>query len=141
VLVLQLAFDDVTENFRVLMRMLAKALACFHHVVVDHAQRAIAHVVGIEIAAKGERVPAVQPAEFRPAARGGRALHEGRFAACHWIHCGRFHDASIVSPPRTAQCFLSWLAMRFSYTCDDMELRHLRYFVTVAEEMNISRAS
>jgi DNA-binding transcriptional LysR family regulator len=30
--------------------------------------------------------------------------------------------------------------MRFSYTCR-MELRHLRYFVTAAEELNISRAS
>src|SRR5262245_26407096 len=31
--------------------------------------------------------------------------------------------------------------MPLGYTCSGMEIRHLRYFVTVAEELNISRAS
>src|SRR5947207_3017739 len=40
-----------------------------------------------------------------------------------------------------AQCFVLRAAMLSSYSWLAMELRHLRYFVTAAEELNVSRAS
>ncbi len=39
------------------------------------------------------------------------------------------------------QCFVLWQTMPLGYSSDGMELRHLRYFVTTAEELNVSRAS
>src|SRR5438876_3995298 len=68
IVVLQLAVDDIAEDLRVTMRMLTESLASFHYVVVDDAQGSKAHVIGIEIVAERERVPAAtSPARFASA--------------------------------------------------------------------------
>src|SRR5438876_3936997 len=64
VLVLQFAINDVAEDFRIPVRMLAKSPARLNYVVVDDPERSEAHVVGVEVVAKREAMPAMQPAEF-----------------------------------------------------------------------------
>ncbi len=65
----QFALDDIAENFRVPVGMLAKAPSRFHHIVIDDAQRTESHVVGIKIIAKGKGMTAMEPAQFSHAAR------------------------------------------------------------------------
>src|SRR5688572_6118894 len=84
VLVLQLAVDDVAEDFRVAMRMLAKTFARFYHVIVDNAQGTETHVVRIEKIAERECMPAVQPAQLALAAFVRSAFRDRRFA-CRWL--------------------------------------------------------
>src|SRR5437867_6104539 len=79
IVVLQLALDDVAEDLRVTMRMLTESLASLHYVIVDDAQGSKAHVIGIEIVAERERVPAVQPAKLGLPALARGALYDGRF--------------------------------------------------------------
>ncbi len=68
VAVLERAGDDVGEDLGVAVRMHAEARAGRDDIVIDHAQRAIAHVVWVEVLAKGKAVAAVEPAELRAAA-------------------------------------------------------------------------
>src|SRR3546814_20971590 len=60
--------SDVCSSDLVTMRVGIEAPAGRHPVLVDHAQVAESHMGGITITAEREGVPAVQPADVRPAA-------------------------------------------------------------------------
>src|SRR5438094_4789474 len=98
-------------------------------------------MVRIEIVAKRKCMPAMQPAKLgSPAVRRG-SLHNGWLGGSRSVQCCRFHARTLVPHSTPAQCFVLWRPMPFSYSFAAMELRHLRYFVTTAEELNVSRAS
>src|SRR5207237_4329430 len=62
VFVLEGSLENVRQDFHVPMAVRAEALSGLDPVVVQHAQRAKAHVTGVVIVAERERVPAVEPA-------------------------------------------------------------------------------
>ena len=61
VFVLQLAFQNIAEDFHVSMRMRPETLTPSDPVVVDHTQRAKAHVRRIVIIGEGKGVVGIQP--------------------------------------------------------------------------------
>jgi hypothetical protein len=62
VLVFQRAAEHDGDDFHVAMRVHVEATARRHHVVVDDAQAAEAHVIRVVVIRKGKREPGVQPA-------------------------------------------------------------------------------
>ena len=76
---LQRAVEHVGHDLHVPMPVGVEARAGPHAILVDHAQRAEAHVVGVVIVAEREGVAAVQPAEIGDAAlcrRVGQSIME-----------------------------------------------------------------
>jgi hypothetical protein len=65
--VLQLAAQDVGDDLHVAVRMRAETHARHHEIVVDDAQAAVTHPVGIVIIREAEGVITVQPPVIRVA--------------------------------------------------------------------------
>ena len=81
---------------------------------------------------------AVQPAEFGLTARLRRTF--GQDWCSGSVRFRHFHKSIFRQGGECGQYFVLFSAMPFVYT-RFMELRHLRYFVMAAEELNMSRAS
>ena len=62
VLVLERALEHASHDLHVAVRVRRKALARLDPVLVDHAQRAEAHVLRVVVVGEGERVAALEPA-------------------------------------------------------------------------------
>ena len=79
VLVFQVARQRNGDNLHVVVRMLAEAHTPGHGVVVEHAQHAKIHSLGVVIPRKAERVVRIEPAVVGVPARIG-AVQNG---LCH----------------------------------------------------------
>jgi hypothetical protein len=73
VLVRELAFQQIGEDLHVAVRVHREAHAGRHDVVIDHAQRAEAHVRGVVVIGEREGEAAVQPAVVHMAPLAGAA--------------------------------------------------------------------
>src|SRR5262245_15614649 len=80
VAVLERALEDVGHDLHVAVAVRAEALPGLDAVLVDHAQRAEAHVARVVIVGEGEGVPALEPAVARVPALG--ALAQPDHGAC-----------------------------------------------------------
>jgi DNA-binding transcriptional LysR family regulator len=123
----QLAAQNVSNDFHVPMRMRVETHARHDEVVVDHPQRAVTHPIRIIVVREAESVIAVEPTMF---------------GVAPFVRFSNIHHGYIM--PRLGRngerpSFLrhhNWKAYS-----RPMELRHLRYFVAVAEMENVSRAA
>ena len=58
----QIAFQRNADDFHIAVRMLAKATTAHNAVVIDHAQRAKTHAIGVVVMTKTKSVVAFEPA-------------------------------------------------------------------------------
>ena len=126
VLMLQRTAQHVGEDFHVAMWMGAEPAAARDDVVIQHAQTAEAHPARVMVAREGKAMMRVEPAVVRVAP----------------VFClsDLQHSPFIRRAAPTAQYFDAAPAMLSGYI-DGVELRHLRYFVVVAELNNVSKAA
>ena len=83
VAVLDGAGDDDGEDFHVVVRVLAEALAGRNVILIDNAECAEAHVGGVVITVEGEGMPGVEPAVIGVAALdGGTKFNHDLCAFC-----------------------------------------------------------
>src|ERR1700730_11242135 len=62
---LKRAVQHPSQNFHVAMRMHAKALARRHVVLIDYAQRAKLHMLGVVVVGERKCEPAIEPSMLR----------------------------------------------------------------------------
>lgn len=126
ILVLQGAIQNVCHNLHVPVGVHSKPPGRHHEIVVDHPQAVIAHPFRIVVIRKTESVPGIQPAVGGVAPLVGFPnFHHARLSHRR-THSGKDH--------------VSCLGITKRHT-PGMELRHLRYFVAVAETENVTRAA
>src|SRR5688572_29597945 len=77
VLVAQGAFQHVADDLHVAVAVGAEALARLHAVLVDHPQRAEAHVLRVVVVGEGKAVVRVEPAVVGVAPLGAAAQFRG----------------------------------------------------------------
>jgi hypothetical protein len=97
--VLQGTLEHVAEDLHVAVRVRREALAAAHAVLVDHAQRAEAHVLVVVVVGEAERVPAVEPAVVGATALVGAADREAhRFSSVRVVRVHALGEARAGEP-------------------------------------------
>jgi hypothetical protein len=84
VAMLQLAIENVGDDFHVAVAVRAEARVGRDAIVVDDPQRAKAHLLRVVMISEGERVPAVQPVDLRAASLRGRSKSHHRSCSSHF---------------------------------------------------------
>lgn len=128
--VTQRAIHDIGDNLHVPVRMHPEAHLGRDKIFVDDAQGTEMSVRRVIVIGEAEGVVGIEPTVV------GVASFLG-FAKCDHSFLSRTNK---LQSGQIAKDYVAWLVIPFRYA-HGMELRHLRYFVIVAEEQNVTRAA